>query len=218
MSMNNIAALTCNLKNVRPILQPVQFMPDVAWFKLNGNILDYRGDNIGKSGASTTSEQYYPYLSKSCFLFNGGPYATGNFISVPAISRPSKLTFSCFINVSTFKVFSRIFDFGSFRLHMKNATSLWFNDAYKITYKSSFQNTWKHIAFTVDEKTLTPYENGIAMAAITMTSSLSPTPSIGYIAHSMGADQNTGGMFSDFRIYGKVLRSSEIMAILQNNA
>lgn len=209
--MNNLA--TSNSKKTIFSATPVS-TPDLAWFKLNGNILDYRIDNVGKTGATTSKEQYYPYLSKSSFLFDGGPYATSNFIAVPSIMRPPKLTFSCWINVSTFSAYSRIFDYGGvFRLHMKNSTSLWLNDAYKITYKSTFQNTWKHIAFTVDNNMLIPYENGLPLSGITMTSSLSPAPSVGYIAHSMGGDQNTAGMFSDFRIYGKVLTGIEIMGL-----
>lgn len=218
--MNTIASLnysktrTENTKSTTPAPTP-----DLAWYKLNGTILDYCKDNtVGKTGAKTTSEQYSTYLSVSCFLFDGGPYATGNFISLPAMSRPNTLTFSCFINVTIINIFARIFDYGgSFRLHMKNSTSLWFNDQYKINYKSSFQNTWKHIAFTIDRNTLTPYENGLPIVAIMMTSNLSPTASVGYIAHSMGGDPNTKGMFSDFRIYGRVLSSSEIMAIYQDN-
>lgn len=218
--MNTIALLNSTIVINRLVTTKVIApLPDLVWYKLNGNILDYSKDNLGKSMAKTTSEQYSTYLSKSCFLFDGGPYATGNFISLPAMSRPVTLTFSCFINITIINAFARIFDYGgSFRLHMKNSTSLWFNDKYKINYKGSFQNTWKHIAFTIDGNTLRPYENGLPMNAITMTSGLSPASSIGYIAHSMGGDPNTKGMFSDFRIYGRALGDSEMMNIFQSNA
>lgn len=190
-------------------------IPDIAWFKLNGDILDYRGDGVGKTGATTVNpEQYYPYLSKSSYLCTGGAHYTSNYIALPTIIRPATVTFSCWVNVTTVITLSRIFDYGGkFRLTMKSSNlNLFFNDTLQVAYSTTFQNVWKHILFTVNGTTLIFYENGLPRTTTTIVA-LTTLTSNGYLFASFGGDPDTAGKCSDFRIYGRVLTASEIMGL-----
>jgi hypothetical protein len=198
--------------------------PELLWYKLNNNILDYSANNIGKVAGtvtgSTNGPLYSTYLSRKAYTFDGGSYSTGNYISLPAMTRSSTMTFSCFINVSNAVQYMRIFDFGDdfFRLYLLNGTSVRLNELYPIQFQSTMLNTWKHIAFTINEKELIGYENGVAISTTLMTASVTPITSSGFIGHSpFGNDPNLAAQMSDFRIYNRVLSSSEILTIFQNN-
>ena len=217
--MNRTNSIQSNImQKIIRIPSSITPVPELVWYKLNNNIFNYKITNLPVSDASCNGIEVYTasrLVGQNCFSFSGG--ATSNWINLPFLTRPTTLSFSCWINVSTFKVASRIFDYGSsFRLHIRSANRLFFNDVYSITYSTGFQNVWKHIAFTVNGLTLTFFENGVAILVTTMTSPLSSTPSFGYIAHSYGADVNPGGKYSDFRIYGRVISNAEILTLYNN--
>lgn len=207
-----------NYLNTRAIMRPVKNpstpppIPDIAWFKLDGNILDYRGDNVGKTGATANQELYTAYFNqRSCFLCDGS-----NYITLPSIIHPTTFTFSCWINMVLITNYSRVFDYNSgFRLIFRaKILELSFNDAYTITFKTTLQNVWKHIAFTVDGANLTAFENGFPLPVVTITPLVAnPALYSGYIAKSFGGDPNATGAYSDFRIYGTVLSNLEIMGL-----
>jgi hypothetical protein len=222
--MNSLSNFSSTSLRKQQFAASVGSAPNIAWFKFNGDIYDYRFDNIGKKEATVnvvgnSPEQYVPYKANmQAYLFDGSLiYNTGNYIIVSSIQCCPTMTFSCWINIRTFNVYSRICDYGFFRLHIRNNSTLWFNDTYALRFKTGFQNIWKHIAFTIDGPTFILYENGVPLQTIIIATALASRPrtttSKGYIGHSMGADQNTGGMFSDFRIYDRVLTSSEIMGL-----
>jgi Concanavalin A-like lectin/glucanases superfamily len=195
-------------------------LPDVAWYKLDGNILNYGGDDIGKNDATSSNEQYSPFLSKKCFnLIPGLTAGTGNFLKVPTLPDMSKLTFSCYINVTSCKNFSRIFDYGDqFRAHLQTASnkSYILNNLYSISLSSTYCAEWRNIAFTIDGKTLVPYDNGIRLPAITMATALSTIDKggrEGRVCGSHGGDPDTGGSISDIRIYGRVLSDTEMLQL-----
>lgn len=219
MYMNRTNSIQSNImQKVIKIPSSETPVPDLVWYKLNNNIFNYKFANLPVSDASCNGiEVYAPshLVGENCFSFSGGP--TSNWLNLPFLTRPTTLSFSCWINVSTFKASSRIFDYGgSFRLHIKSATRLFLNDLYSVTYSTGFQNVWKHIAFTVNGLTLTFYENGVSILVTTMTTPLSSTPSYGYMAHSYGADVNPGGTYADFRIYGRVISNAEILTLYNN--
>jgi hypothetical protein len=98
-----------------------------------------------------------------------------------------------------------------------NATSLRFNDAYTVTYATTFQNAWKHILFTVNGTTLTFYENAAVKTTFTMTAPLSTVATIGYIAHSYSSgDVNPGAKYADLRVYNRVISNAEIVTLFNN--
>jgi Concanavalin A-like lectin/glucanases superfamily len=195
-------------------------LPDVAWYKLDGNIWNYCGDDVGKNDATSSNPQYSPFLLKKCFnLIPGATNGAGNFLKVPALPDMSKLTFSCYINVTTYKNFSRIFDYGDqFRAHLQTASnkSYVLNNLYSIPLSSTYCAEWRNIAFTVDGKTLVPYDNGIRLPTITMATTLSTVDKggrEGRICGSHGGDPDTGGSLSDVRIYGRVLSDTEMLQL-----
>jgi hypothetical protein len=53
--MNYMSVTNTSMRRINHAPPPT---PDLAWFKLNSNILDYRIDNVGKTGTTTTVEQY----------------------------------------------------------------------------------------------------------------------------------------------------------------
>jgi hypothetical protein len=79
-----------------------------------------------------------------------------------------------------------------------------------VVYSSDFINVWKHIVFTVAGTKLAFYENGVEILAIPMVDILSSTPTSGFMAHSFGKELNPTCKISDFRIYDRVLKASEI--------
>lgn len=195
-------------------------VPDVMWYKFNNNILNYSVDNVGKIAGTTSGTAAYSIvnpISRFSYSFDGGPYDTGNFITLPSLTRSSKMSFSCFLNMTTIALFMRIFDFGgSFRLNYINNGNLTFNDNYVIEL-TNVPGTWKHIAFTVNNLIFTAYENGISKNPIVMTSVVAADSSIGYIGHSVvTVDPNLRGFMSDFRMYNRVLNNDEIFRIYQN--
>lgn len=219
MYMNRTNSIQSNImQKIIRIPSSITPVPDLVWYKLNNNIFNYKVTNLPVSDASCNGIEVYTashLIGENCFSFSGG--ATSNWIYLPFLTRPTTLSFSCWINVSTFSVFSRIFDYGgNFRLHIRSANRLFFNDVYNITYSTGFQNVWKHIAFTVNGLTLTFYENGVVKLVTTMTSPLSSTPSFGYMAHSYGGDVNPGCKYADFRIYGRVISNAEILTLYNN--
>ena len=187
-------------------------IPDITWLKLNGDILDYRGDNIGKTGATTTVQNYFKYsMDKSVFVCTGP-----NSITPPKIIRPTTFTFSCWMNVSAAANFARIFDFGGiFRLCFNNNTTIKFNDTYSLRYSTSFLNKWKHIAFTVSNTTLTVFDNGFPSQVITIVALVpNATLTLGYFFRSYSTnDPITVGSFSDIRLYGTVLTNLQMLGL-----
>jgi Concanavalin A-like lectin/glucanases superfamily len=204
--------------STKPLAPPP--VPDLVWYKLDGDILNYSGNSVGKAGATSSNPQYSPYLSKRCFkLIPGATNGTGNFLNVPALPKTSALTFSCWINVSSYQNYSRIFDYGGqFRVHMNpsNPSVYVLNGKYKMKLISSYYTEWGHIAFTIDGTTLTPFDTGIRQTAITMAATFSTvdtSSSDGRIGGSLGDDADTGGYISDVRIYGRVLSDDEMRNI-----
>ena len=216
--MNRTNSIQSNIMQKIITISSVPPVPDLVWYKLNNNIFNYKISNLPVSDATCNGTEVYTashLVGENCFSFSGG--TTSNWINLPTLTRTTTLTFSCWINVSTFATNSRVFDYGgSFRLSIRGTNRLTFNDAYNITYSTGFQNVWKHIAFTVNGLTLTFYENGVAVLVTTMTSPLSTSPSNGFIAHSYGADVNPGGKYADFRIYGRVISNAEILSLYNN--
>ncbi len=146
------------------------------------------------------------------YAFTGG--VRSNYLFLPSITRSMKITFSCWLNVSVFDVGSRIFDYGdTFSLHIIDTKTLKFNNTYTVVYSTGFVNVWKHIVFTEAGTKLVFYENGLEILAIPMVDKLSSIPTKGYMARSFGTEVNPTCKISDFRIYDRVLRESEITTL-----
>jgi Concanavalin A-like lectin/glucanases superfamily len=197
-------------------------VPDLAWYKLDNDIMDYKVYNIPTSDASSNGTPIYVashLVGQNCYSFSGGP--SSNWVNLPPLLRGATLSFSCWINMSSVVQYSRLFDYGgTFRLHITNSTRLTFNDLYPVTYTTGFLNVWKHIALTINGTTLTFYENGVVKLVTTMATPLTSSgsnPSVGYMAHSYAAgDPNPSGKYSDFRMYGRVISAGEITTLYNN--
>jgi Concanavalin A-like lectin/glucanases superfamily len=89
---------------------------------------------------------------------------------------------------------------------------------YMLVYSSSFQNKWKHIAYTINGSTLTAFEDGLPLKTFTTTALKTTfTPTIGYIGHSdSNLDPINNAAFNDFRIYSTVLTNTQIMGLFYN--
>ena len=217
--MNMICAINSN--QMQKILPPpsVTPIPELLWYKLNDNIFNYKMTNSPVLEATCNGIPAYTASRLpgiNCFNFTGG--TSSNWLNLPALTRTTALTFSCWINVQTFALYSRVFDFGgTFRIHIVNATTLRFNDAHSFVYATTFQNAWKHLLFTVNGTTLTFYENAAVKSTFTMASSLSTVPTIGYIAHSYASgDVNPAAKYSDLRVYNRVISNAEIVTLFNN--
>lgn len=217
--MNMICAINSN--QMQKILPPpsVTPIPELLWYKLNNNIFNYKMTNSPILEATCNGIPAYTASRLpgiNCFNFTGG--TSSNWLNLPALTRTTTLTFSCWINVQTFALYSRVFDFGgTFRIHIVNANTLRFNDAHSFTYTTTFQNVWKHLLFTVNGTTLTFYEDAVVKSTFTMASSLSTVPTIGYIAHSYASgDVNPAAKYSDLRVYNRVISNAEIVTLFNN--
>jgi hypothetical protein len=194
------------------ILQPLanKVIPDLVWYKLNSNIFNYKDTNVPIKDASSNGVTTYTQsrISKEkCYDFT----VKSNYLFLPSITRSRKITFSCWINISAFGVGSRIFDYGdTFSLQIIDSKTIKFNNTYTVVYSTGLINVWKHIAFTVAGTKLVFYENGVEILAISMVDTLSTTPTSGYMAHSFGPEVDLVCKMSDFRIYDRVLKASEI--------
>ena len=212
--MNMVCTIQSNIMQKVIVLPPIpnRDIPDLVWYKLNSNISNYKNTNTPISDASSNGVAVYQpsrILNENCYSFTGG--LTSNYIFLPSLTRSRKVTFSCWLNVSSFGPNSRIFDYGNtFRLHIVNATTLALNDVNTVVYSTGFVNVWKHIAFTVAGRKLVFYENGVEISAITLADTLSFVPTSGYMAHSFGTEVNPTCKISDFRMYDRGLRASEI--------
>ena len=207
------------MQKVLTPLPSVTAVPDLAWYKLNSNIMNYKVYNIPTTDASSNGAPIYVasrLAGQNCYSLSGG--VSSNWINLPPLLRKTTMSFSCWINMSSNALYSRIFDYGgNFRLHIINSTTLRFIDAYSVTYTTGFLNVWKHIVFTVNGLTLVFYENGLIKSTVTMASPLSLASSIGYIGHSYySPDPNPSGKYSDFRIYGRVISAAEITTLYNN--
>lgn len=208
---------TMSKMQIAPIPLVLVSVPDLAWYKLNDDILDYSNDNVGKvvGTVAGSGPLYTAYLSRKAYLFNG----SGNYISLPLLTRSPTMSFSCFVNMSATTRYMRVFDFGgSFRLVLNSSSQFVFNDVTIIPCTSTVLNTWKHIAFTVNNLQFIGYENGAPKLAKILTTNVPSNTSVGYIGHSVSSgDPELSGIISDFRIYNKVLSDSEMFSIFQNN-
>jgi hypothetical protein len=199
------------------ILPPLvnKVIPDLAWYKLNSNIFDYKDTNIPIQDATSNGDSTYTQSrisNEKCYAFNGG--VDSNYLFLPSITRPRKITFSCWFNLSVFGVGSMIFDYGdTFNLQIIDSKTLKFNNTHTVVYSTEFVNVWKHIAFTVAGTKLVFYENGIEILATSMVDILSSTPTSGYLAHSFVSQNNPSCKISDFRIYDRALKVSEIKTL-----
>ena len=207
------------MQKVLTAIPSITAVPDLAWYKLDNDIMDYKVYNIPTSDASSNGSPIYVasrLAGQNCYSLSGG--VSSNWINLPPLMRSTTMSFSCWINMSSNALYSRIFDYGSsFRLHIVNSTTLRFIDAYSVTYTTGFLNVWKHIAFTINGTTLTFYENGVVKLTITMAAPLSLVSSVGYIGHSYWTpDPNPSGKYSDFRIYGRVITAAEITTLYNN--
>jgi hypothetical protein len=217
--MNTICAI--NSIQLQKVLPPTSVtpVPELLWYKLNGNIFNYKKTNSPVIEATCNTFPAYTasrLAGINCFSFSGG--TSSNWLNLPLLQRTTALTFSCWINVQTFAIFSRVFDFGgTFRLHIMSATTLRFNDAHSVTYATTFQNAWKHILFTVNGTTLTFYENAAVKTTFTMAAPLSTVATIGYIAHSYASgDVNPAAKYADLRVYSRVISNAEIVTLFNN--
>jgi Concanavalin A-like lectin/glucanases superfamily len=212
--MNTISFIQSNIMQKTIILPALanKTIPDLVWYKLNSNILNYKDTNAPIQDAIANGSSTYTQsrISKEkCYAFTGG--VRSNYLFLPSITRSMKTTFSCWLNVSVFDVGSRIFDYGdTFSLQIIDTKTLKFNNTYTVVYSSGFVNVWKHIVLTVAGTKLVFYENGIEILAIPMVDKLSSIPTKGYMAHSFGTEVNPTCKISDFRIYDRALRESEI--------
>jgi hypothetical protein len=62
-------------------------VPDLDWYKYNGDILNYCRDDLGKKDATLImAERYSPYLSKQCFhAIPGQPIIADGYPRVPGL-------------------------------------------------------------------------------------------------------------------------------------
>lgn len=215
--MNTICFIQSNIMQKTIILPPLanKAIPDLVWYKLNSNIFNYKDTNIPLQDATANGNTAYAQSripKEKCYSFTGG--ASSNYLLLPSITRPRKITFSCWLNVSVFGVGSKIFDYGdTFSLQIIDKKTLKFNNTHTVVYSTGFTNTWKHITFTVAGTKLVFYENGVEILAILMLDILSSIPTSGYMAHSFGVEVNPTCKISDFRIYDRVLKASEITTL-----
>jgi hypothetical protein len=80
-------------------------IPDVAWYKFDGDTLNYCVNNLGKIDATSGNAQYFPYLSKRCFYTVPGITANSDGSpKVPGLPAMGALTFSCYINITVFQI------------------------------------------------------------------------------------------------------------------
>jgi Concanavalin A-like lectin/glucanases superfamily len=222
-----------------PVLAPASTAPDVAWYTFNGDLLDYSGNGEGKVGrVSSDFVRYSPYLSKQCYNLSKDyiyttPDARGDlqtyqadrsFLTVDVLPVLTKLTFSCYINVSSCPANAGLFDYGEqFRVSLSpdKPSQYTFNGTYAVQLSGTFLDAWRNIAFTIDGDTLIPYDNGRRMASIHLTTSFSTAiktslATRGRIGMSFtggehGEGVNLTGFISDYRIYGRVLSDTEMM-------
>jgi hypothetical protein len=206
---------------MQKILPPTSItpVPELLWYKLNNNIFNYKLTNSPILEATCNTIPAYTashIVGENCYNFSGG--TSSNWLNLPLLQRTTALTFSCWINVQTFALYSRVFDFGgTFRIHIVNATTLVFNDAHTVTYTTTFQNIWKHILFTVNGTALTFYENAAVKATFTMAAPLSTVATIGYIAHTYASgDVNPAAKYADLRVYNRVISNAEIVTLFNN--
>ena len=215
--MNTISFIQSNIMQKTIILPALanKTIPDLVWYKLNSNIFNYKDTNIPIQDAIANGSSTYTQSRISrekCYSFTGG--VRSNYLFLPSITRSMKITFSCWLNVSVFGVGSRIFDYGdTFSLQIIDSKTLKFNNTYTVVYSTGFINVWKHMVFTVAGTKLVFYENGLEILAIPMVDKLSSIPTRGFMAHSFGTEVNPTCKISDFRIYDRVLKASEITTI-----
>jgi Concanavalin A-like lectin/glucanases superfamily len=224
--MNTLCHVQSNVMNKGyPVAILTSPIPDMMWYKLNGNVLNYKVNNVPIQDATSFDVTYQTtppiaYFVTSripgqlCYLSNGD--ASSNYILFPSISRPAVMSFSIWINVTRNVTFSRIFDFGAgFRLHLKGAQSVVFNDRVTTLLTTSFIGTWKHLAGVSNNLAYTLYENGLLKATGTLLTSTAggTNPSTGFLVKSQGGDPMPVCRYSDFRVYGRVLTASEISSI-----
>ena len=187
-------------------------IPDLVWYKFNSNIYDYKDTNAPISNAYSNGVAIYApsrIINEYCYKFSGG--LTSNYISLPTLSRTRKITFSCWLNVSSFLLMSRIFDYGdTFSLHIVDSKTLVLNNRYSVTYSTGFQNVWKHILFTINGKKLSFYENGAEITSVTMAENLSDVTTSGRLGSSFGGGYDPILYLSDFRIYNRDMSVKEI--------
>jgi Concanavalin A-like lectin/glucanases superfamily len=195
-------------------------------------------NNIGERYYVT--KKYIPYYSVMCYnitrsfdskaIIDDVAYdhvVESSYLRCDPIPSLSAITFSVWIYVADYSPASAVFDYGDqFRLLLTpGAPNEYYFNSKTVNTGATFYKTWRNIAFTVDGKTLVPYEKGIRQPDITMNTALSTTPLVPFFGR-IGTSQAGGvgsngidfsGNVSDFRIYGSVL-SDKQMSNLYNTA
>ena len=101
--MNTICTIQSNMMQINSKILSVIPIPDLVWYKLNNNLFNYKVSNLPLADATCNGTEVYTtshLVGEKCFSFSGGP--TSNWVNLPSLKRPTTLSFSCWINVSTF--------------------------------------------------------------------------------------------------------------------
>ena len=212
--MNTICHLQSNILQCKRV-ESITPIPDLFWYKLNNDIYNYKVSNLpivdaSYGGVPAFAASRLP--GQLCFSTTGG--VGTNFIYLPSIIRTPTMTFSCWVNCTSYTIYSRIFDYGSFRLAFRGTQRIQLNDLYNLNFATVVTGSWKHVCFTINNTTLIHYENGVFKASVVITPINSS--SAGYIAKSTANDPGAICKFSDLRLYGRVLSASEINTLFQN--
>lgn len=209
----NIQSNVMQYKSVAPVsLTPI---PDLFWYKLNNNCYNYKVTNspiLDASFGGVPSFVASRIPGELCFSASGG--VGTNFVFLPTVTRIPTMTFSCWINCTSFTVFSRVFDYGSFRLAFRGSSRLQLNDLYNLNFTKTLIGSWRHVCFTVNGTVFNHYEDGVFKGTLTITPFNSS--STGYIAKSTANDPGAVCSFSDLRLYGRVLSAAEINTLYNN--
>lgn len=178
---------------------------------MDGDILNY-ASGTGVAGATSNATAAYNSvlykLGTSSYNFSGGAYASGNWITVPALTLTgSTLSVALWIYPTTIAANTNIFNYGNlFKLYMTGTTTgLSINGVVSATTASTMLNVWTHLVITVSGTTVAVYGNGALLTTTGVLSAALTGSSAGFLGHSAtGTDPNYAGYMDDVRIYASV--------------
>lgn len=187
-------------------------IPALAWYKLDGDVLDSSGN--GRNGTVIDAVVTNGYFGQA-YYFNGLNDAIN--MSIPALDAG---TVSAWVR-SDFDVTSLRCVVGgtglswSLCLSSVNAVRL---TAGNFSNVSSANNTtvplqWSHIAFSADGTNTIVYHNGESVALGTQSGGFTPTR-IGRRSNDSTIFQNMVGVIDDVRVYNRVLSPANIQRVM----
>ena len=199
-----------NFRNNSGLNNGVLLSSCTSSYELSSNLNDSVTSTTLSSNSSTV---FVNELYKRCYSFTGGLYSSENWITLQPLTLSNNMSASIWVKPTNFQNYTRIWEYGNFRLNIRSSNSLIFND-FMIISVSGGLSSWTHICVTINGLDVFVYINGIFIKSGTMSSILTNTVTTCYLGHSLSStDSNYVGFMKQFKLFNITLSADQVTMV-----